>query len=165
MAQFETVKRVIHEGNVPTLRLDVPFFSLYACRVFMSNFYYMSLKLFYRRRHPELLQRLRDAQIDFKAELDALQGEEVMKGYALWQGMGNMLEETKVTMVEHLSHECQYLSKTFAAIDYFLIPVDRARMKEMITVDELKVIRGKVKVLFGTMVQRFSEKVDDSVAG
>lgn len=131
----------------------------------MSNFYYMSLKLFYRRRHPELLQRLRDAQINFKAELYALQGEEATRGYALWQDMGNMLEETKVTEVELLSRECQYLSTTFAAIDNFLIPADCARMKEMITVDELKVIRGKVKVLFGTMVHRFSEKVDDSVAG
>ena len=82
-----------------------------------------------------------------------------MKAYPLWQGMGNTLEETKVVMVEHLNRECLNLNETFTALDTFLIPVYVARTYKMISVAELKVIMGKVKVLFDMMVQRFSDQV------
>ena len=165
MAQFEKVERVIRERNLMVVKDDVPFFTTFACRLFKSNYYYMSLKLLHSEPYPGLVRRLGDAQSEFIAGLQALQMEGLMKAYPCWQEMGNTLSETTLVDVRHINPECRNLKKTFRTLDTFLIPVYVAQTHKLIADAESKIIAGKVKVLYDTMVKRFSEQIDDSVAG
>ena len=163
MAQFEKVERVIRERNLMVVKDDVLFFTTFACRLFKSNYYYLSLKLLHSELHPELVRRLGEAQREFIAGLRVLQMESLMKPYPSWQEMGNSLSETRLVDVRHINPECRNLNKTFRTLDTFLIPVYVAQTHKLIADAESTIIAGKVKVLYDTMVKRFSERIDDSV--
>ena len=159
MAQVDKVERIIRDRNLMTAKVDAPFFTTFACRLFKSNFYYMSLKLLHCGSDPGLVKVLRNAQTEFANGLGLLRKEPTMEAYSAWKASGNTLHEIRLVDVKYIAPECRGLATTFRTLDEFLIPVYVAQTHQMISGVESKMITDKVKILYDTMLRRFSEQV------
>ena len=156
----DKVERVIHERNLMVVTADMSFFTTFACRLFKSDYYYLSLKLLHRGSDIELVRKLGNAQNDFINRLQVLQTEEPLKAYSAWTEMENSLREIKLVNVRHISAECMKLTKTFETFDAFFIPVFVAQSQKLIPAAQSKMIADKVKILYDAMLRRFSERGD-----
>lgn len=159
MALVDKVERLICDRNLMFVTADVSFFTTFACRLFKSNYYYLSIKLLHCGSEPGLVRGLKDAQNEFITGLRILGTEGPMKAYPAWTQIGNTLREIRLVDVRYIAPGCRYLAETFRTLDAYLIPVYLAQTHKLISGSESKVIADKVKVLYGTMLRRFSEQV------